>query len=101
MSGARWHEEISYTLRAIGFKQSYARKDIWMQKMHNHYEYVCLYVDDMTIFSKKVQAIITALKALYNMKAMGQPEYYNGADLYKEDNYWCILSKTYLKIRAR
>jgi hypothetical protein len=37
MSGARWHEEISNTLRAIGFKQSYAEKDIWMRKMHNHY----------------------------------------------------------------
>jgi hypothetical protein len=49
---------------------------------------MCLYVDDVTIFSKKPQSIITALEALYNMmKAMGQPEYYNGADFYKEDNH--------------
>jgi hypothetical protein len=68
-----------------------------MQKMHNHYEYACLYVDNVTIFSKKPQAIITALEALYDMKAIGQPEYYNGADFYKEDNHWCILAKIDLK----
>jgi hypothetical protein len=68
-----------------------------MQKIDNHYKYVCLYVDDVTIFSTKPQVIITALEALYNMKAIGQPEYYNGVYFYKEDNHWCISAKTYLE----
>lgn len=41
---------------------------------------------------------VTALEAFYDMQAIGQPEYSNGADLlYKEDNHWRILAKTYLK----
>jgi hypothetical protein len=33
-SGARWHEEISDTLKAIGFKQSYAGKDVLCWERH-------------------------------------------------------------------
>jgi hypothetical protein len=50
-------------------------------------------VDGVTIFSKKLQTVIIALKALYDMKAIGQLEYYNVTDFYKQ----CISTKTCLK----
>jgi hypothetical protein len=68
-----------------------------MHTIYDHYEYVCLYVDDVIIFSKKPQVITTALEALYNMAAIGQPKYYKGAEFYKEDNHWYISAKPYLK----
>ena len=40
-SAARWHEELSATLRAMGFTPSKADSDLWLKDYSTHYEYIC------------------------------------------------------------
>ena len=39
-SAARFHDELSSTLRKLGFVPSKADYDLWMRKMGDHYEYI-------------------------------------------------------------
>ena len=45
------------------FVPSHAEPDIWMRDMGDHYEYIAMYVDDLTIASRNPQAIIDVLEA--------------------------------------
>ena len=42
-SAARWHEELSNTLRGMGFKPTKADHDLWIKDCGTHYWYL-LYV---------------------------------------------------------
>jgi Reverse transcriptase (RNA-dependent DNA polymerase) len=48
-SGKSWHDLLFDTLKDMGFTPSLANPDIWMQDAGDCYEYVCLYVDDLTV----------------------------------------------------
>ena len=50
-SGKRWHERFAVVLRKMGFFPSKAEEDIWMRDKGDHYEYIAVYVDDLTIVS--------------------------------------------------
>jgi hypothetical protein len=50
-SGARWAERLADTLRDQGFFPSHADPAIWMRDVQDHYEYICVWVDDMLILS--------------------------------------------------
>ena len=99
-SGARWAERLADSLRALGFISSYADPAIWMREQEDHWEYVCVWVDDMLIMSKNTKSIITQLEKEYTLKGVGFPKYYLGADMKKvesHENLFLMGSTTYVK----
>ena len=52
-----------------------------MRDMRDHYEYICVWVDDMLIASKNPKAITDILSKKYTLKGVGPREYYLGADI--------------------
>ena len=62
---------------------------------------VAVFVDDLLVFSKHPENIIEPLKKIfkYELKVVGKPEYYNGADITKnpETGIWEFSAKTYIK----
>ena len=51
-SGARWHDHFSDTLRHMSFTPCEADPDVWLRLTDTHYEYVCVYVDNIMMFGK-------------------------------------------------
>ncbi len=47
-SGLRWSERFADVLRAEGFFPSRAERDIWMREKDGLYEYIDVYVDDLS-----------------------------------------------------
>ena len=80
-SGVRWTERLAASLRAHGFTSSYADPAIWMREQDDHWEYVCVWVDDMLIMSRNTQGIFNILEKEYTLKGDGFPKYYLGADM--------------------
>ena len=81
-SAARWHEELSKTLRAMGFSPSKADHDLWLKDCVTHYEYLCTWVDDIIVASKNARAFLDEFttKAKYTLKGVGEPSYYLGGN---------------------
>lgn len=80
-SAARWHEVLSDSLRQMGWSPSYADPNVWIKDLGTHYEYICTWVDDLLIFSKKPMDIIQTLEKRYTLKGTGVPEYYLGGNI--------------------
>ncbi|MGH3054698.1 MAG: reverse transcriptase domain-containing protein, partial [Gaiellaceae bacterium] len=98
-SGARWHEKMADSLRDLGWTPTYADPDVWMLDSETHYEYICVYVDDILICGKKPLEIIEKLKRQYTLKGVGAPEYYLGGDFERREEPEKVLtwgSKTYI-----
>jgi Reverse transcriptase (RNA-dependent DNA polymerase) len=85
-SGLRWYERLSDVLRGEGFFPSRTESDIWMRRIDNHYEYLCVYVDDIIICSHNPQAIVDALltKHKFSLKGTGPVYYHLGCDYTRE-----------------
>ena len=103
-SAARFHEHLSIKLRKLGFKPSKADPDLWIRKIHDHYEYIARFVDDVIVFSKDPMAIMKELEKNYVMKGVGKPQYYLGGDVVelqepwdKEGIYTAFSAETYIK----
>ena len=97
-SGNRWHADLADVLRSLGFERSRAGNDIWMRHAGEYYDYILTVVGDLLIYSKEPMKIIEDLETRYNLKSVGTPEYYIGADLKKDaQGRWTIGSSTYLK----
>ncbi len=99
-SGARWAEHLADSLRAQGFRSSYADPAIWMREQDDHWEYICVWVDDMLIMSKNTQGILDILEKEYTLKGVGFPKYYLGADmkmLETPEKVFIMGSSTYIK----
>ena len=79
-SAARFHDNLSATLRKMKFIPSKADHDLWMRKRGDHYEYIATYVDDLLVFSKTPMDIIDTIRDTYELKGVGAPEYYLGSD---------------------
>ena len=58
-----------------------ADPDVWMLDAGDHYEYICMYVDDILVMKKNPMEFINKLKEHYILKGVGVPEYYLGADI--------------------
>ena len=107
MSAARWHEELSQTLRSMGFEPTKADSDLWIKDCGTHYEYICTWVDDVIVSSKHPSALLDEfiIRAQYILKGIGAPRYYLGGDygrvnsnlLPNKSKSTCYLSaKTYI-----
>ena len=73
-SGKRWHERFVDVLRAEGFVMCKGDCEVWMRDMGDHYEYIAVYVDDLTIASRNAAKIVQTLREKYNFKIKGDGE---------------------------
>ena len=67
-----------------GYEWSYADPSVWMKDMEDHYEYICVWVDDVLVLSKNLMAVINKLREKpyeYKLKIIGKPEYYLGTNM--------------------
>jgi hypothetical protein len=72
-SGARFHEQFADTLTAMQFSPCKADPDVWMKDCGTHYDYVCVYVDDLAVMMKQPQDFFKGLKLRqYKLKALGR-----------------------------
>jgi hypothetical protein len=91
-SGLRWWERLADVLRdpdgGLGFFPSRAETDIWMRDMGDHYEYICVYVDDLIICSRNPQAIVDSLTGVhkFTLKGTGKIHYHLGCDYFYDHN---------------
>ena len=71
--GACWHDKLFDILQQMDFQTSKADPDIWMRssKDGTHYEYTAVYVDDLAICMKDLQACCDTLKEEYKLKLKG------------------------------
>jgi histone deacetylase 1/2 len=85
-SGARWWERLAEVLWDLGFTPSKAETDIWMKRVDDHYEYICVYVDDLIIASANPQQIADTLqnKHEFSLKGTGPIHYHLGCDYFKD-----------------
>ena len=99
-SGKRFNERISDTLRDIGFWPSRADNEVWMREFNGHYEYVCLYVDDLAVMAEEPTDIYQMLREVGGYKLRDQEgiSYHIGGDFFRDpDGTLCYGAKTYIK----
>ena len=100
-SGAMWHRKFAENLRDMGFLPMRADPDFHLRQTENgEYEYIAVIVDDLLVFSKKPYDIIDIItkKYKYDLKGIGTPEYYSGADIqyHPRHNTWSMSARTYI-----
>ena len=93
-SGARYHEVMAGTLTDMGYKQTLADPDLWYKDMGDHYDYVCVYVDDLMVVSKHPEEFFDLLtnKYKYILKGVGPPEYHLGGNFGRDPDGTLYLS---------
>jgi hypothetical protein len=80
--------------------QSKAEADIWMQKRDDNYEYIGVYVDDLSIIAHDPKEITYILvhKYKFKLKGTGPITYHLGMDVYPDNTgSLCILPKKYIE----
>ena len=85
-SAAIFHESLASKLRRMELCPSRTDFDLWICPMGDHYEYVATYVDDLLVFSRAPMKIIDEIKSEYDLKGVGQPEYYLGGNFHATKN---------------
>ena len=99
-SGARFHDRLADVLREMGFTPCKMDGDLWMRDAGGHYEFVCVYVDDLLAIMKNPQEFFDKLKKEYNfkLKGVGPPEYHLGGNFGRDKDgtlFWG--SRTYVE----
>ena len=62
-SGKRYHDMVYDLLKEFGFRPSLADPDIYMRESDTGYEYVCVYVDDLTIAMKEPEKLLEQIRS--------------------------------------
>ena len=85
-SGLRYHKRFADTLRNMGFIQCKSDTNVWLKDCGTHYEYVCVYVDDLMIMSKNPRKFFDLLINIhgYKLKGVSEPSYHLGGDFYRD-----------------
>ena len=99
-SGLRWHERFADVLRDMGFFPCRAEPDIWMRDCGDHYEYIAVYCDDLTIASRNPEAISKTLMDVhkFKLKGTGELKFLLGCDYFRDkDNVLCMAPKKYIE----
>jgi hypothetical protein len=103
-SGLRWWERLSDVLRddqgGLGFFPSKTESDIWMRRVKDHYEYICVYVDDLIICSRRPKKIVTHLEGVhkFKLKGTGPIHFHLGCDYFKDpEGLLCYGPKKYIR----
>jgi hypothetical protein len=68
----------------LQFTACLADPDVWIKDCKTHYEYICVYVDDIMHMSTSPQKLFGTLKEKYNYKlaGVGPPSYHLGDNFY-------------------
>ena len=64
-SGARYHECFADTMHDMGFQPCLNEPDLWMRYKETHYEYVCVYVDNLLVIMKEPSEFFKELNEKY------------------------------------
>ena len=85
-SGLRYHKRFADTLRNLGSASARSDTDVWLKDCGTHYEYVCVYVDDLMIMSKNPRKFFDLLINIhgYKLKGVSEPSYHLGGDFYRD-----------------
>ena len=67
-SGLRWHERLADCLLDLGFTPCKAEPDIWLRPNGDAYEYVGVYVDDLTMAMRNPAELCNILKNRFGFK---------------------------------
>ena len=65
------HECFAVVLREMKFFLCSAETDMWMQDAADHYEYIVVYCDDLTIASRDPKSITNLLITKHKFKLKG------------------------------
>jgi hypothetical protein len=89
-SGAAFHAYLADILRSLDYKMCKADPDAWFRLTTNPsgykcYEYVVVYVDDILAISHDPQHVFDQLQAIFDMKNVGAPKTFLGANIGKCD----------------
>ncbi len=99
-SGARFHDKFADTLRALGFKPSYADPDVWYRDAGSCYEYIVVYVDDIFTALKDPEVffkVLTSDPYNYKLKNVEEPRYHLGGDFFRDkEGTYCYGAQTYV-----
>jgi hypothetical protein len=98
-SGARFHEKFADTLKDMGFNPCKADQDVWMKDCTTHYEYICVWVDDLAVMMKDPNLFFAGLRDRnYKLKGVGDIRYHLGGDFFRDpDGTLAWGAKTYIK----
>jgi len=82
-----FHGHLAERIRRLGFKPSKANADLYIRAVKgSHYEMIAIYVDDLLRFSKNPMSLISEFKKDYDLKGVGEPEYYLGGNVERPIN---------------
>jgi len=79
-SGACFHEALSVVLLSMGFMPSKADPDLWFREHNGVYEYIARCVDDLMIFARNTNDIVTVLKEMFSIH-VGSNSIFLGGDI--------------------
>ena len=113
-SAAIWRNELSKTMRDLGFSSCLADPDVWMRAAtksdgYKYWEYILVHSDDLLVISHRAKLVMKGFDTAYTLKpdAKGkkwaEPTMYLGADIAKfqvpDTGEWCwsMSGDTYLK----
>jgi len=100
-SGARFHDRFTDTIREMKFFPCKADPDVWIKDCGTHYEYVCVYVDDLAVMMKDPKAFFDELEGKrwnYKLKGVGPLEHHLGATFTRDpDGTLTMSAKGYVK----
>ncbi|GAA0157120.1 hypothetical protein LIER_14453 [Lithospermum erythrorhizon] len=93
----QWHKKFDDAILANGFKHNGVDKYIYSKSCTEYIVILCLYVDDMLIFSNSMEDIIETkkyLSSVFEIKDLGEVETILGIKV-KRDDKGFTLSQTY------
>jgi hypothetical protein len=94
-SGARFHDRLVDTIRAMNFFPCKADQDVWLRDCGTHYEYICVYVDDLAVMMKDPKGFFEELQSEkwgYKLKGVGPLEYHLGANFVRDPDGTLAMS---------
>ena len=106
-SGADWHAYLAKVLHDLGYKQTWADKDVWMRldTRTNTYEYAASYTDDLLFFSNDPTSQLAQITGKsdkfggFKIKGGEGPTYHLGIDYEKVtingESFFKMTSETF------
>jgi hypothetical protein len=102
-SGRAYWQKFASSLRALGFFPCKSEPDIWMRPREDHYEYICVWVDDLCLCAKDPQSIIDELadpkgEHKYQFKGVGPITYHLGGNFKRDkDGTLAYSAESYIE----
>ncbi|CAN1246025.1 Retrovirus-related Pol polyprotein from transposon TNT 1-94 [Linum grandiflorum] len=95
----QWYEKFNSTISDFGFKPTSSYTCVYTKWFGNSYVILCLYVDDMLIFSSDMSAITETkafLSSKFEMKDLGPADVILGIKVFKTQNSYTLSQEHYV-----